>query len=297
MKNKEQIVVSAIITTHNRIKLLPRAIDSVLSQTYKNIELIVVNDSSDDGTKEMLSSYENITVINIPKSESHGANYARNLGINASKGDYVAFLDDDDYWLPTKIEKQVQRMEKGGYVIVSCGYIEEIIREDGRAVFSENVSRSRFDSNMSRKILYNIYLLTSLILIDKEALHRVGLFDEQLKAWQEYEMTIRMAQIGPFSYINEPLAVYRVDVYDTNRTTNKVYEWKQSAKYIYKKHKNLYDQLSFKEKIEVKKLYYRDGLMRAKNAGFRITGWWYSTCLKFYFRLSLLCNHFRFFNT
>lgn len=290
-------LVSAIISTHNRIKLLPRAIDSVLSQTYKNIELIVVNDSSDDGTKEMLSSYENITVINIPKPESHGANYARNLGINASKGDYVAFLDDDDYWLPTKIEKQVQRMEKGGYAIVSCGFIEEIIREDDRADFLEDASGIRFDSNMSRKILYNFYSLSSRMLIDKSALLRIGLFDERLKIWQDYEMTIRMAQIGPFSYVNEPLSVNRVDVYDANRATNKVHEWKQSVKYIYKKHKKLYEQLSFKEKIEVKKLYYRDGLMRAKNAGFRIMGWWYSTCLKFYFRLSLLCNHFRFFNT
>ena len=102
----KQRLVSAIITTHNRKDLLKRAIDSVFAQTYPNIELIVVDDASNDGTSEMCDD-NRINYIFIPKLESHGGNYARNLGIKASKGEYCAFLDDDDYWLPTKIEKQV----------------------------------------------------------------------------------------------------------------------------------------------------------------------------------------------
>ena len=107
----EKKLVSAIITTHNRRDLLKRAIDSVLVQTYTNIELIVVDDASDDGTSEVCND-KRIKYIYIPKSESHGGNYARNLGIKTSKGEYCAFLDDDDVWLPRKIELQLEAFSK-----------------------------------------------------------------------------------------------------------------------------------------------------------------------------------------
>ena len=103
--------VSAIITTHNRCDLLVRAIESVLSQTYREQECIVVDDASVDDTSEVCKRYP-VIYLQIPKEESRGGNYARNLGIKASKGKYCAFLDDDDYWLPTKIEKQVELIEK-----------------------------------------------------------------------------------------------------------------------------------------------------------------------------------------
>lgn len=94
-------LVSAIITTHNRLSLLKRAVESALSQTYKNIEVIVVDDASTDGTPEYCNELP-LRYIYIPKEESRGGNHARNLGILAAKGEYVAFLDDDDYWLPRK---------------------------------------------------------------------------------------------------------------------------------------------------------------------------------------------------
>ena len=88
--------VSAIITTHNRLELLKRAINSVKTQTYPNIECIIVSDNSSDGTDEYCSSLDDVIFISIPSKESRGGNYARNLGIKKSKGEYVAFLDDDD---------------------------------------------------------------------------------------------------------------------------------------------------------------------------------------------------------
>lgn len=91
-------LVSAIITTHNRAELLTRAIESALGQTYREIEVIVVDDASTDNTREVCEKYP-IHYIHIPKAESRGGNYARNLGIRAVKGEYCAFLDDDDYWL------------------------------------------------------------------------------------------------------------------------------------------------------------------------------------------------------
>lgn len=105
-------LVTAIITTHNRLELLKRAIESVMTQSYPNIELIIVDDHSTDGTdeycKQLSISTHNITYINIPREQSKGGNYARNLGIKNSHGVYIAFLDDDDIWLPEKINLQVQ---------------------------------------------------------------------------------------------------------------------------------------------------------------------------------------------
>lgn len=88
-------LVTAIITTHNRLELLKRAIESVYAQTYKCIELIVVDEASMDGTGDYCKKLP-LQYIFIPKAESRGGNYARNLGIKAAKGEYVAFLDEDD---------------------------------------------------------------------------------------------------------------------------------------------------------------------------------------------------------
>ena len=104
-------LVSAIITTHNRQDLLLRAVKSVLDQTYHNIELIVVDDASDEKADELLKEF-NLQYIYIPKEDSKGGNHARNIGILSAKGEYIALLDDDDYWLPTKIEKQVALIEE-----------------------------------------------------------------------------------------------------------------------------------------------------------------------------------------
>lgn len=260
-------LVSAIITTHNRKTLLKRAIESVLSQTYQNIECIVVDDKSDDGTCELCQKYP-IQYIFIPASESKGGNYARNKGIKAAKGKYVAFLDDDDYWLPTKIEKQVTLIEEKDCEMVHCGKKLELVKAEGIS-FIDSLPNPSHYGDMSKKILQTICTTTTNILVKREALIDVGLFDENLKFWQEYELTIRMAQRKPFYFVNEPLSVYRVDVNDKNRLTNKYLEWKDTVKYIHYKHRDLYCKLSFLEHLKVKLLVWNDAKMRAKASGLK----------------------------
>ena len=102
--------VSAVITTHNRCELLLKAIESVKNQTYKNIEIIVVDDASSDSTLDKCRILDGIKYIRI--NTSKGGNYARNVGIKNSSGHYIAFLDDDDEWYPTKIEKQLGLFDK-----------------------------------------------------------------------------------------------------------------------------------------------------------------------------------------
>ena len=267
-------MVSAIITTHNRKELLKRAIESVFSQTYKDMECIVVDDASTDGTSELCKSYP-IQYIYIPKEESKGGNYGRNLGIKASSGNYCAFLDDDDYWLPKKIEKQVSLIQEKQCELVYCGRKSEYIYPDS-TIYKDILPDSRLCGDMHKLILLHICCTTSTILVLRQALIDINFFDENLKFWQEYELTIRLAQRQPFYFVNEVLCVYRVNINDTNRLTNKYFEWRKAVKHIHNKHKKLYKNLTLKEKIISKKQEWSDAEMRCQASHLTLRKAYYS---------------------
>lgn len=260
-------LVTAIITTHNRLSLLKRAIDSVYAQTYSNIELIVVDDASTDGTLEYCKNLP-LQYIYIPKEESKGGNYARNQGIRAAKGEYVAFLDDDDYWLPEKIQKQVALIESKDCELVHCGKRLEIVKGE-KVKYRDLLPNPLEYGDMHKKILLTICTTTTNILAKRDALFEVGLFDENLRFWQEYELTIRLAQRKPFYFVNEVLSVYRIDTSDKHRLTNKYEEWKDAVKYIHKKHAALYDRLNLLERLRVHLLVMGDAVNRSKASGLR----------------------------
>lgn len=272
-------LVSAIITTHNRLDLLKRAVQSVYDQTYQYIELIVVDDASTDGTKEYCSS-QPFRYIHIPKEESRGGNHARNLGVQAAKGYYVAFLDDDDAWLPEKIEKQVQLIESKDCELVHGGRRLELVRGDSVS-FVDTLPSPNDWGDMSRKILLTICTTTTNILAKRQAIIDVGMFDESLKFWQEYELTIRLAQRKPFYYVNEPISIYRVDLGDKQRLTNKYYEWKDTVAQIHNKHHLLYSKLNFCERLHVRMLVCSDACMRCQTCGLTKLFYWYKANILF----------------
>ena len=264
--NKREIpLVSAVITTHNRLDLLKRAINSVLGQTYANIECIVVSDASEDGTDDYCSKLP-IKYISIPKSESKGGNHARNLGILASKGKYVAFLDDDDYWMPSKIEKQVELIETNDCELVHCGRTYEHICKNGEIKYENKLPKPEHYGDMRKKVLLSISTTTTNILAKRQALIDVGMFDENLSFWQEYELLIRLGQRKPFLCVMEPLTMYRVDEADNARLTNKYFEWKEAVRYIHQKHMALYSKLNSLEKFGVKVLVWKDAARRCLTA-------------------------------
>ncbi len=263
-------LVSAVIITHNRKDLVMRAIESVLTQTYTNIECIVVDDASTDGTVELLSSSEDINYIYIPKSESRGGNHARNVGIAASHGVYVAFLDDDDYWLPTKIEKQLALIKEKKCGVVYCGMRPEFISVYGDIRYEDWPPAEGGYGDLSHKILTKIYTITSGLLVKKSLLLEVGCFDENLKYWQEYELVIRLAQETSIYAVKECLFVYRIDEYDGQRLTNKYKSWKASVHYVHKKHKQLYRKLPIISQIDATRMYHSEAYHRAKRNSLRI---------------------------
>lgn len=269
--------VTAIITTHNRNDLVGRAIESVLAQTYDNLDCIVVDDASDVSSESVCGKYP-VKFIYIPKAESKGGNHARNVGILASDAKYVAFLDDDDYWLPTKIEKQVALIEKKRCALVYSGARPEIFK-DGVITTKPFIPRSANQGDMSRRILYGICCLNITMLIERQTLIDAGLFDEKVRFWQEYELTIRLAQITEFYSVPEALSVFRIDLKDKYRLTNKFNEWKNAVRYIYAKHADLFSQLNWLEREYVKINYTSDAVLRSKNSGRPFLAVYYKTLL------------------
>lgn len=257
-------MVTVIITTHNRRKLLECAVKSVFGQTYKKYKLIIVNDNSTDDTSDYLKTLNdmgNVEIIEIDKEHSKGGNYARNLGISKAMGKYVAFLDDDDEWFPKKLEKQVSMLENyKQYGMVYCGRIEELQGKRRRVGFS----KGKMDGDLSLECFTKTICTTSSMLIRIDLLKRIGLFDENLNYWQDFELNIRIANETLIGYINEPLFLYRVNYSDKLRLTNKYQGWWEAIHYIENKHLSLMEKLPDDIKKYWNIMIYKDAASRCK---------------------------------
>jgi len=194
--------VSVIIPTFNRRDYITIALDSVLTQTYKDYEIIIIDDGSSDNTKEVLKPYQNR--IRYFYQQNSGIPATRNRGIREAHGEYITFLDSDDYWLPEKLELQIECFKQNphyGMVATRCSSIspDGRFRKKNRPGKSGWVLNSLFKANFIR---------TSSAMIRKECFERVGLFDQSLPECEEYDMWLRIAKQYPIGFINKPLTVY-----------------------------------------------------------------------------------------
>jgi glycosyltransferase involved in cell wall biosynthesis len=200
-------LVSAIITTYNRPSYLERAVHSVLKQTYSNIELVVVDDHSDTHARETLAEIDlgELTAVTcVRHEENRGANAARNTGIEASSGEYIAFLDDDDRWVPEKIERQVDVfLDSSQDVGVVYAGIKKIT-ENGIQV----TNPPAIDGDMTKALLCgNVVGSMSVVMVRADLAKRVPL-DEQFPSWADLEWYVNLSKHAEFSRIPEPLVVY-----------------------------------------------------------------------------------------
>lgn len=202
----ENFLVSVIIPTYNRCDLLGRSIKSVLNQSYRNIEIIIVDDNSKDNTKSIVDSFLVKNLIYIKHNVNYGANKARNTGIVNSSGDVIAFLDSDDEWMPDKIQKQVDIFLKYSNVyFVYCG-----------VVYKDNMSEKNVIPKTKGYIFYkqifsDHVLSTSTWTVRKSCFYNVGLFDENLSARQDYDLSLRLSKRYCFDYVAEALAIIHSD--------------------------------------------------------------------------------------
>ena len=121
---KEQVIVDVILPNYNKAEFLEEAINSVISQSYKNWKLFIIDDGSEDSSKQVIENYKKNTNINvIYLSRNKGVAFCRNLGIRLSNSKYIAFIDSDDYWTQNKLEEQIYFMEKFNYGFTFTNYI------------------------------------------------------------------------------------------------------------------------------------------------------------------------------
>ena len=196
--------VSIIIPTYNRAEFLTEALDSIMSQTYKDFELIVVDDGSSDNTKEVVKNFDG--EIKYLYRKNQGVSAARNLGINEAKGDFLSFLDSDDLWERNKLEKQMDFFDKNKEAKV-C-YTDEIWARKGKRV-NQMKKHAKYSGNIFEKSLPLCIISASSITIKKDVFARVGLFDESLIVCEDYDLWLRISNEYPVYFISEKLITKR----------------------------------------------------------------------------------------
>lgn len=196
-------LVSVVIPTHNRRHLIGRAIASALSQDYDNLEIIVIDDGSTDGTAELMAGYESIRYIRFDSNRGGAA--ARNHGIGVAQGDMVAFLDSDDEWLPAKIGKQVDRMlASPRTAAVYCRHFSHFEATGRRYEEFPPLYRGAIRSQL---LAGRCPRTVSLFLVRRDALLAVQGFDENLAGFQDTDLWIRISERWEFDAVDEALAI------------------------------------------------------------------------------------------
>ncbi len=198
--------VTVVIPTYNAIDYLPTTLESALNQTFTDFEIVIIDDGSTDTTAQWLGNLADARIKIILQTNQSVA-VARNRGIAESQGKYIAFLDSDDLWEPTKLEKQVQCLEANpdvGLVNVGTKNIDE------RGNYLATVMPLEIEGNVWQQIIEeNIILCGSVPMIRRSCFEEVGVFDGNLLSAEDWDMWIRLAAKYPFGLIREPLVLYR----------------------------------------------------------------------------------------
>jgi glycosyltransferase involved in cell wall biosynthesis len=205
-------LVSVVIPTKDRPEMLRRAVVSVIGQAYTPVELIVVDDGSADPAREAIGDLEagDLERFVIRRHEKNqGGAAARNTGIREARGEYIAFLDDDDRWTPHKLTKQVEALQEAGEAAGVAFAGNRQLDSEGNTI---DVHLPRTDGDVSEPILHGNYIGSfSGMLMRRELSETVGLLDEQFPAWQDWEYFVRLAQHTEFVAVPEPLVCRYVD--------------------------------------------------------------------------------------
>src|SRR4030042_6035179 len=202
--------VSAIILTYNRAQILVEAVDSVLNQTFRDFELIIVDNYSSDDTESVVKSCQDKRIRYFKNQNEGLLGINRNFGIEKAHGEYIAFLDDDDLWLPEILEKQVKLLDSNkelGLVYSDCYIMDDSGALRGKTFFA---TRKPVKGTAFKELLQTNTIPILTAVIRKETLDKVGGFSHEYIIAQDYDLWLRIVQHYPIDFIDEPLAKYRV---------------------------------------------------------------------------------------
>lgn len=198
--------VSIIIPTYNRSKLLSEAVKSLQQQTYKNIEIIIVDDCSTDDTPETVEKMMDDRIIYVKHEVNQGGGKARNTGLKHATGAYIGFLDSDDQWQWDKLERQMAVFRENRDVGVVYTGMKVY---QGSYLVKEVIPKYSGDL-LTKLIESNCIYTTSSILIKKEVLDEIGGFDSSLPSCQDWDLYIRLARVSRFGFVKDSLVLYHL---------------------------------------------------------------------------------------
>lgn len=229
--------ISVVIPTYNRDKTIKNTLYSVLGQTVMPMEIIVVDDCSTDSTVKIVKSIrkENRLIRLICLKKNQGAQAARNYGIKAAKGDWIAFLDSDDDWLENKLEIQQEAVEKNPNYDVYYG--DYYIKKDNRIHYKCCKMRGK-DGIFTYDILFGSKVLFQGMLVRKKALEEIGYLDKNVPAYQEWDTNIRLSLKYRYCYINKPLFVY--NIHDGETISKDLRRGVRGFQYLVMSHRKVY---------------------------------------------------------
>jgi glycosyltransferase involved in cell wall biosynthesis len=200
--DRRSVKISVIIPTFNRVGRIGRAITSVLSQTIQADEIIVIDDGSSDETSSVIEQY--FPTVKYFRQRNKGVSSARNAGVRMAKGDWIAFLDSDDEWLPEKLSKQMKALS--GNLQMKICHTNEIWYRNGRRV-NPKKRHEKVGGYIYRKCLPLCIISPSSVIIHKSIFDEVGLFDESLPVCEDYDLWLRICSKWPVLYFREYLII------------------------------------------------------------------------------------------
>lgn len=203
-------MISVVITCYNYGKYLKGCLESVLAQTWSDLEVIVVNDGSVDETDQVMGSFAAEKRVRYLKQENLGQAAAKNAGIGAARGAFIAFLDADDLWLPDKLVKQMEKFssERVGVVYSTASFIDENGAPFNHEVTGRYLQPCR--GRVTERLIFDNFIPFSSSVVRRACLERAGGFDASLKMGIDWDLWLRLSTEYEFDYVDEKLLRYRM---------------------------------------------------------------------------------------
>ena len=213
-----KFLVSVVIPVYNGALYLEKTVESILAQDYENIELILVDDGSSDNSKDLMQQLaEQNSRIKAFYNTNSGVAHARNFGIAQSKADFIAFCDQDDLWLPSKLSQQIPLFENEKVGLVYCGAIADYVLYNKQAKPS---FEQKFKGQVFDKLVQLNMLTCCTAVVSKQFLQQVGGFDEErsLMGVDDWHLWLKLSMVSEFDFVSEHLAVHVLhgDNYSSN---------------------------------------------------------------------------------
>ena len=237
--------VSVVIPAWNRVGSIRMAVESVLRQTFTDFELLVVDDGSTDGTIDALSDITDPRLRCLANPHNMGPSAARNTGIRAARGDWVAFQDSDDEWLPRKLEMQMARLAKAGPEVIACytgmGIVglpqPELAKSDPNRRttlrYIPDSKEPKVEGALREALLARSFISTQMLMARRGALLDIGGFDAALPALEDWDCVIRLSEHGTFAFVDAPLVL---QYFSDNSITHSNVKRMQARTLILQKH-------------------------------------------------------------